>query len=153
MNNFANGIKRNLLNQLEILDGTRSLFVSDPERDFTRKRKLDFQETVRILLSMGGQSLNLELLEYFSYDVETVTKSAFVQRRDKILPEALEQLFHRFTDTIDHSKQLDGYRLLAADGSALCIPFNPNDKDTHFPNGPKAKGFNLLLFYISNRGF
>jgi hypothetical protein len=144
MNSFANVVKSNLLDQLKNLNEIRSLFVSDPERDFTRKRKLDFQETIRILLSMGGQSLNIELLEYFSYDIETVTKSAFVQRRDKILPKAFAQLFHMFTSTIDHSKRLDGYRLLAVDGSDLCIPFNPDDEDTHFPNGPKAKGFNLL---------
>ena len=144
MNSFANVVKRNLLGQLKNLNEIRSLFISDPERDFTRKRKLDFQETIRILLSMGGQSLNIELLEYFSYDVETVTKSAFVQRRDKILPEAFVQLFHMFTNTIEHSKRFDGYRLLAVDGSDLCIPFNPDDEDTHFPNGPKAKGFNLL---------
>jgi hypothetical protein len=141
---FADVVKRNLLGQLENLDEIRSLFLSNPEKDFTRKRKLDFQETIRILLSMGGQSLNLELLEYFSYDVETVSKSAFVQRRDKILPEAFVHLFHTFTNTIDHNKHLDGYRLLAVDGSDLCIPFNPDDADTYFPNGPKAKGFNLL---------
>lgn len=144
MSVFAKTVKRNLVCQLENLNEIRSLFVSEPEKDFSRKRKLDFQETIRILLSMGGKSLKLELLEYFSYDIETVTNSAFVQRRGKILPEAFMHLFHTFTDTIDSSKKFDGYRLLAVDGSDLSIPFNPDDEDTHFPNGPKAKGFNTL---------
>ena len=74
---------------------THRLFVNNPEKDFTRKRKLDFKEMMNILLSMGGNSLKLELMKYFSYDAETATCSAFVQQRDKILPEALEFLFHR----------------------------------------------------------
>jgi len=144
MENYANVVKENLLGQLDDLNRIRWLFTPNPQKDFTRSRKLDFMETIRILLSMGGKSLGVELLEYFSYDVETITKSAFVQRRDKISPNALELLFHMFTNTIAHTKCVDDYRILAIDGSDLSIPFNPNDEDTHFHNGPKAKGFNLI---------
>lgn len=144
MMNFANIIKRNLLQQLDDLSRIYWAFVKNPEKDFTRNRKLDFGETIRILLSMGGKALGVELLEYFSYDPETITPSAFIQRRDKILPDAMEVLFHMFTHTIKQEKHLDEYRLLAIDGSSLKTPFNPNDSETHFPNGPNAKGFNLF---------
>lgn len=144
MDNYVNVVKGNLIDKLEDLNSIHWLFTSNPQKDFSRRRKLDFMETIRILLSMGGNSLGVELLEYFSYDVETISKSAFVQRRDKISSSALELLFHMFTDTIMDTKRVDDYRLLAIDGSDLCIPFNPNDEDTHFPNGPKAKGFNSL---------
>lgn len=144
MKSYANVVKENLLGQLDDLNRIRWLFTPNPHNDFSRNRKLDFLETVRVLLSMGGNSLGVELLEYFSYDTETVTKSAFVQRRDKISPHAFEFLFHSFTDTINPTKFFDDYRLLAVDGSDLSISFNPNDEETHFPNGPKAKGFNLL---------
>ena len=144
MMNFANIIKRNLLQQLDDLSRICWAFVKNPEKDFTRNRKLDFGETIRILLSMGGKSLGVELLEYFLYDPETVTPSAFIQRRDKILPDVMEVLFHMFTHTIKQEKRLDDYRLLAIDGSSLKTPFNSNDPETHFPNGPNAKGFNLF---------
>ncbi len=144
MKNYANVVKENLLRELDDLNRIRWLFTPNPHNDFSRNRKLDFSETVRVLLSMGGNSLGVELLEYFSYDIQTVTKSAFIQRRDKISPHAFEFLFHTFTDTINTTKHLDDYRLLAVDGSDLSISFNPNDDETHFPNGPKAKGFNLL---------
>jgi hypothetical protein len=144
MNKYSKKVKSNLLHLLNELDSCSWLFTRNPEKDFSRKRKLDFKEMIRIILSMGGKSLNFELLEYFSYETDMVTKSAFVQQRDKILPEAFETLFHSFNNTLKEKKLHGGYRLLAVDGTDLCIPFNSNDQDTHFPNGPKAKGFNLL---------
>ena len=81
---------------------------------------------------MGGNSLKLELMNYFSYDVETATCSAFVQQREKILPEALEYLFHKFTSTSINPNYYDGYRMLAVDGSDLCIAHNPKDTESYF---------------------
>ncbi|WP_312887401.1 IS4 family transposase [Clostridium lacusfryxellense] len=120
------------------------LFVNDPEKDFTRKRKLNFKDMLNILLSMGGNSLKLELMKYFSYDTETATCSAFVQQRKKISPEALELLFHSFTSSAVNPNYYDGYRMLAVDGSDLCVTHNPKDEENHFHATENAKGFNLL---------
>ena len=65
MSVFAKTVKRNLVCQLENLNKIRSLFVSDPEKDFSRKRKLGFQETMRILLSMGGQESEIRTPRVF----------------------------------------------------------------------------------------
>jgi hypothetical protein len=35
--------------------------VKNPEKDFTRKRKLPFEEVMNLLISMGGNSLYKEL--------------------------------------------------------------------------------------------
>lgn len=78
------------------------------------------------------------------YDLDTVTSAAFVQQREKLLPEAFQFLFHEFTKASLQPRTHNGYRLLAVDGSDLCITHNPKDLETYFPNGPKAKGFNLL---------
>jgi hypothetical protein len=99
---------------------------------------------LNILLSMGGNSLKHELMKYFSYDVETATSSAFVQQREKILPEALEFLFHRFTSSAASPKYYDDYRMFAVDGSDLCIAHNPNEEENHFRTNENAKGYNLL---------
>lgn len=100
MNEYADFIKGKLDTVLNEMYESLWLFVNNPEKDFTLKRKLDFKEMLNILLSMGGNSLKLELMKYFSYDVETTTCSAFVQQREKILPEALEFLFKRFTSLV-----------------------------------------------------
>lgn len=144
MNKYADLVKENLNKILSEMDTYSYLFCKNPEKDFTRKRKLDFKEMLRILLSMGGNSLKLELMEYFSYSVATATSAAFVQQREKLLPEAFQFLFHKFTNTSLQSRNHSGYRLLAVDGSDLCIAHNPKDSANYFPNGPKAKGFNLL---------
>ncbi|MDW7667922.1 MAG: IS4/IS5 family transposase, partial [Bacillota bacterium] len=81
MNEFAGSIKEKLDTLLTEMHEYSWLFVNNPEKDFTRRRKLDFKEILNILLSMGGNSLKLELMKYFSYDVETATCSAFVQQR------------------------------------------------------------------------
>lgn len=144
MNEYADLIKEKLDTVLAEMHENSRLFVKEPEKDFTRKRKLDFKDMLNILLSMGGNSLKLELMKYFSYDTETATCSAFVQQREKILPEALELLFHRFTSSAVNPNYYDGYRMLAVDGSDLCIAHNPKDEENHFHATENAKGYNLL---------
>ena len=73
-------------------------FVKNPGKDFTRNRKLTFEYVINLLLSMGGNNLYKELFEYFKYDADTASSSAFVQQRAKILPSALEFLFKNFTE-------------------------------------------------------
>lgn len=144
MNKYADSIKKKLDTLLTEMHENSWQFVNNPKKDFTRKRKLDFKEMLNILLSMGGNSLKLELMKYFSYDVETATCAAFVQQREKILPEALEFLFHEFTTSAVNPDYYAGYRMLAIDGSDLCIAHNPKDIENHYPANENVKGYNLL---------
>jgi hypothetical protein len=144
MNEFADSIKEKLNTVLAEMQEYSWLFVNNPGKDFTRKRKLDFKEMVNILLSMGGNSLKLELMKYFSYEEETATSSAFVQQREKILPEALEFLFRRFTSFSVNPNFYDGYRMLAVDGSDLCTAQNPKDIENHIVTAENVKGYNVL---------
>ena len=144
MNEYADFIKGKLDSILSNMQKYCWLYVNNPGKDFTRNRKLTFKEMFKILLSMGGNSLNIELMKYFSYDHEVATCSAFVQQRKKIIPEAFEHLFNQFTSSALNPKYFSGYRLLAVDGSDLCIAHNPDDKKNYFRSTPNTKGFNLL---------
>lgn len=144
MNEYADSVKEKLEDVLTEMQQSSRLFVKNPKKDFTRKRKLDFKDMLTILLSMGGNSLKLELMKYFEYHLETATCSAFVQQREKILPEALEFLFHQFTFAAVKPNHYNGYRLLAVDGSDLCIAHDPNDTENHFYATANTKGYNLL---------
>jgi hypothetical protein len=119
-------------------------YVKNPEKDFTRKKKLPFETVMQLLISMGGNSLYKELLESQGYDANTATTSAFVQQRNKILPSAVEFLFHKFTQSHTDFKRYRGYRLLAIDGSDLHFATDPMDTDTYFQSQPEARGYNLL---------
>lgn len=131
-------------------------FVTNPDKDFTRARKISFEDTLRLILSMGGSVLSDELSNYFNHDCSLLpSKSAFIQQRAKILPAAFEYIFKTFTTKYETPKLYKGYRLLGADGSVLNITHNPNDKDTYIQTSEEAKGFNQLhlnaLFDLENK--
>lgn len=87
---------------------------------------------MQLLISMGGNCLYKELFESQGYDVNTATTSAFVQQRNKILPSAVEFLFHKFTQFNTDIKDYRGYRLLAIDGSDLHMATKAVDTNTYF---------------------
>ena len=154
-NKYPNAVKKRLTSLIMKMSALPSLFVRNPEKDFTRERKLPFGTMLRLLLYMGGNSICKELLEEHDYDIDTPTTSAFVQQRDKILPEALEFLFHEFTCSFPDTKTYRGYRLLAIDGSDLHIATDPSDSDTYYQNREGVKGYNLLhlnaMYYLYSR--
>lgn len=155
MNNYSEFVKDKLLSIIKEMKDSPETFVKNPGRDFTRNRKLSFEDIIKLMLSMGGNSIYKELLEHFKYDVNTATASAFIQQRDKILPLALEHLFKTFTYSFDNYKTFKGYRLLAADGSKLNIAHDPNDSLTYIKCQSNARGFNVLhlnaLFDLCNK--
>ena len=120
------------------------LFSRRPGQDFTRKTKLSFEKTISILLAMEGRSVRNELLEQFYCSESTPSASAFVQCRSKLLPEAVETIFHRFAESFGAERTYKGYRLLAVDGSDVHIPTNPNDTSSHFAPKDGSKAYNLL---------
>ena len=78
------------------------LFVTHPGKDFTRDRKLPLATMLKIIIGMNGGSIKREL---YDYDKSvSVTSSAFVQQRDKILPEMFQYIFRQFTDKLHPDK-------------------------------------------------
>ena len=91
---FSDKVFVSLKNKIARLDQLKVVnhLVNDTECDFTRNRKLPFPDVVMIVLSLAGCPIREELLDYFDYDINTATASAFVQARAKVLPDAFEQL-------------------------------------------------------------
>jgi len=130
-------------------------FVGDPKKDFTRNRKLNFEDMINIILSMGGKSIYCELLEYTGYSGDTPTPSGFVQQRNKLLPYAFEYLFKKFTDTYKNLRTFNGYRMLAVDGSTLISAANPDETASYTKLNQFDKRYNELhlnaLYDLNNR--
>jgi hypothetical protein len=97
MNEYAHSLKEKLTSLIREMSAAPAPFVKNPEKDYTRKKKLPFETVMQLLICTGGNSLYKELLESQGYDASTATTSAFVQQRNKILPSAVEFLFHQFT--------------------------------------------------------
>ena len=115
-------------------------FVVDPKRDFVRKSELSFSKTMQFILGMGSQTLGSELMEFYGLDKKSVSVSAIVQRRAKILPFAFQYLFHKFNETFSQTNFFYGYRLYAVDGSDIHIPTIPDDLNTYYNANADSKG-------------
>lgn len=144
-------IIRELCENRELLDQ----FVKNPGKDFTRDRKLSLELMLRMIIGMKGGSIGREL---FDYDKAIdATSSAFIQQRDKILPEMLEYIFHQFNDACEElkTKRYKGYRLLACDGSGLSISTDEG-APTYVKNG-SLEGYNCFhlnaLFDLCNKTY
>jgi len=132
-------VLNNLMSVIDTMYNNKNDFVKNPDKDFTRNRKLDFQHTIMLILSMNGNTLNKELYDYFGKDPRAIaTSSAFVQQRDKIADGAFEHLFHAFNKSMIDFKTYSGYRLYAVDGSDINIAYN-KDSDTYIDYTHKDK--------------
>ncbi len=140
----VNQVKGSLSSIIFGLSKTPWLFLRNPTKDFTRKRKLCFQDVISLLLSMEAKSTTNELLDYFKCDANMPTPSAMRQQRDKILPEAFEFIFREFASSCDLPALYRGYRLLAADGSDLAIAPDPTDFDSYYPGANGQRHYSLL---------
>jgi len=129
---------------LEETDRVARLFSKTPGKDFSRHRKLPFHRLAKMLIGMEGSSLSHEMLNCFHFSHDTPTVSALVQQRAKLLPEAMAFVFSEVGKAFPCRKTVDGYRLIACDGSALHYPANPLETDTFFQTDDHARGYNLL---------
>lgn len=143
MKNYPKYVKNTLHSVIRDMAKHPEDFCRSPEKDFTRKRKLPFEKVLTLLVKMGGHSLRDEMLDCLDFKEMPASVSALVQQRSKVLPEALEHLFHRFTDGCQKPKLYKGFRLLAVDGSDLQFTANHNDLQSYFPgvNGQKPYSF------------
>ncbi len=144
MSSQIQNVKEKLNLAINQLCRTSWMFVKDPNRDFTRERKLPLREVISVLLCMEGGSLTGELLRYFGCSQHTASSSAFIQQRQKINEFAFPSLFDLFVKNTDNTQLYKGYRLFAADGSDVQAPTNSEEKDSFFPGFSAQKSYNLL---------
>ena len=144
MNITPKVVKRTLKKTIKDISSNSQIFAKNPEKDFSRKRKLPAEKMMYSILSMSNKDLKCEMLDFFNMNKETPTVSAFIQQRNKISVTAFETLFHQFTSTFPQQKLYRGYRLLAVDGSDLHTQTNIEETDCYYPGTNGQKPYNLL---------
>lgn len=158
--NYNEQIKQLLDDIIADISNNRGLFVKNPDKDFTRDRKLPFEKVIKLILSMKGNTLNKELYDFFGRTPEDiVTSSAFVQQRDKLADNVFEEIFHRFNQSMTDLKTFRGYKVYAVDGSDINIARDEDGKTYVKPqttkNGALTKGYNQYhlnaIYDILNR--
>ena len=136
-------IKNLLLTEIKTVSNDFDMYCYEPQRNFTRNRKLSFETVIKSIIGMESKSLTNELLDFFNSSPDTPSASAFIQQRSKIKPEALETIFKGFTNKI-LKQPLTDLPVLAIDGSDIQIATNPNDETSYFPGANGQKPYNLL---------
>lgn len=127
----------------EICDNPNQYLVN-PDKDYSRKRKLPLKTVIRMLIGMGSDTLSKELYEWFGYNDSTATVSAFIQQRKKLKSTAFEDLFSSFISKIDEKASDNDYKLLAVDGSDLRLPTCALEEDSYFKNHEDTRGYNIM---------
>ena len=137
-------VKKKLDSAIDDLCKISWMFSTRPGKDFTRVRKLPFRKVVSFMLAMEGGSLTNEMLKHFGCSATIASSSAFIQQRAKIDANALVSLFDLFVSKTDSPKLYRGLRLIAADGSRIQTPTNPNHPDSYFPGSNGQSPYNLF---------
>ena len=136
-------IRQNLFSVFSSLLERRDEFLKNPASDFTRKKKISFEQTMLFPMIAGADNIATELLDLFGEE-DFPLPSAMIQRRNQIKKEAFKELFYLFNKSIPIEKTFHGYQLIACDGTRLNLPYNPNDSNTFVDHIEGRKGFNQI---------
>ena len=112
MKNTVTMLRERLFSIIRRLGEEPKRYARKPGKDFTRKRTLTPAVLIQLIVTMDEKSIWKGLLGHFRRRIDTPSASTFVQQRQKLLPSALEDLFHRFSDQLRPQKKFRGYRCL-----------------------------------------
>ena len=83
-------LKKNLLSTISDMQSASHLFVKQPGKDFSRERKVSFWDTIRFLLSMNGNTIRREWMEFWDFQPEMLLFPPFSQQCQKLLPDSMD---------------------------------------------------------------
>ena len=90
----AEQVRTDLLNTIDSLFARRDDFLVNPLSDFTRTKKISFNQTILFPMIAGSDNVATELLDFFGEE-KLPLPSAMIQRRNQVKPEAFRELFFR----------------------------------------------------------
>lgn len=118
-----------ILETFQKLDTPRIKQVGRLEnKDFTRDRKMPFNDIMRYILSQKGKTTTMEINNYFkeiNKREDRVTKQAFCKQRCRLNPKVFIQLNHEYIESFYKNSDYKTYKeyiLTAIDGTILEIP-------------------------------
>ena len=74
-------IKSALFKSIKAVCESPNKYCRNPKKDFTRRKKLPMDKTIKTVLGFSSKSLTNEMTDIFSRDNEMPSVSAFVQQR------------------------------------------------------------------------
>ncbi len=128
-------------------------FAVNSEKDFTRQRKITPDTLISFLVSKGSSSARVEMLDFWALDQEMPSLPALNQQRAKLRPDALEAVLAGFNHSVTRQAGFpstdDGYRYLAADGSATTFFSSPKLAPTEYSCSPGHSASGVYCIHIN----
>ena len=138
------------------MDNNKKQYVVNPQKDFTRNRKVTFYDMMWFLLFIGANSMSEEIRKAFNNkDFSYISDAAILKSRSKIKILSFEQLFHKFNDTLEKAKKYKAYRVLAVDGSDFSSLYSADSEYATISNqyGGANRMHVNFAYDILNRNF
>lgn len=142
-------IKNLFLRSIDKLLDDRELYLADPEKSFSRTRKISFRDTMLFPVVSSEGSTSIEMLDYFPQS-RLPSQAALNYRRGQVKPLAFKKLLTAFSSQLPQQRSFHGMRLIACDGTRINTPYNPHDASSFVSCIEGRKGFNqyhLNTFY------
>ncbi len=140
---FFNQIKSMFRDAIFYVSSHITPYLTTPDKDFTRRRKLPPELLISFLVSQGASCTGNEFDDFFDFCPDSPSLSALNQQRDKLKPQALEEVFRQLNVSRSKLEPPSNYRLLAADGSSFSFFSTKKwtSEDYFVSEGHSAKGF------------
>lgn len=126
-------IRKILDSSIDIAADNIHCYCNDPVSNFTRNRKLSVRTLIRCIMNFSSHSTVGELSYFFDDNDDMPTSSALCQRRKLLDPVIFKRINDLFVNSFDNLTTINGYHILAQDGSDINIPFM--DDETRCING------------------
>ena len=94
--NYSDSVKNILLTAIDNLAQNPEKYAVNPGVDFTRNRKINFQDFMHMLLTMEGDCTREEIYRFFGRTLEAPSKTAFFNQRKKVKESAFQSLLFDF---------------------------------------------------------
>ena len=125
--------------------------------DFTRSRKLPFEQLVLCMLKLLRRSLQLELDSFFKAigsGVQSITASGFIQSRRKLSPDLFYDLnvliaSEYYIGNDENVALWKDRRILAVDGSTIELPVNEQTRATYGIHNNQHKVDDVVIGRVS----
>ena len=162
-----NIIRKKLMDTISDMKQHPEEFVMNPGRDFTRNRRLPFEDTILLTMSMQTSSLDGEIANFWfarhpensdaSNPLYCPTKSAFVHQRGKLTEKTFPELLRRFNQTVPVCSKFKGYHCIAIDGTDQNIPPDASDDSTFISYNSGKGGYHQLhinvMYHLGNNRY
>lgn len=149
--NYSDFVKAMLLASIHELAEDSNKYAVNPGRDFSRNRKISFEDLLLMLLTMEADCIKEELYRFFGRSTNTPSKAAFYKQRKKLRDDALRLLLLSFNQKCKKNLFKGKYSLVACDGSSADIFRNPDEPDTFLnqtPNPQRALTRSISMPFI-----